>query len=109
MFTLQMLPAEPDGLRREVAESVGFSPFAGIAAKAWQCDKLEQLARYVHGVFVPASPDQARVVPKTRAAAAGTVVESSEPSATPRSPSIRGQSEPGVAPGRTVGLTASSS
>jgi len=41
------------------------------------------LTRY-HGVFAPASPDRARVVPKTRAAAAGKAVESREPSATDR-------------------------
>jgi hypothetical protein len=34
VFTLQTLPAEPDGQRREVAESSGFSLQAGIAAKA---------------------------------------------------------------------------
>ena len=39
------------------------------------------LIRY-HGVFAPASPDRARVVPKTRAATAGKAVESGEPSAT---------------------------
>ena len=38
------------------------------------------LTRY-HGVFAPASPDRARVVPRTRAAAAGKAVESGEPSA----------------------------
>jgi hypothetical protein len=128
VFTLQTLPAEPGGPRREVAESSGFSLHAGIAAKASQRDKLEHLARYVarppvaterlsltegglvrcalktpyrdgtthvifepedfiarlaalvpkprahltryHGVFAPASPDRARVVPRTRAAAA---------------------------------------
>ena len=127
MFTLRRLPAEPDGPRREVAESSGFSLHAGIAAKASQRDKLEHLARHIarppvaterlslteggqvrcalktpyrdgtthvifepedfmarlaalvpkprahltryHGVFAPASPDRARVVPKTRAAA----------------------------------------
>ena len=47
VFTLQTLPAEPDGPRREVAESSGFSLHAGIAAKASQRDKLEHLARYV--------------------------------------------------------------
>jgi hypothetical protein len=41
------LPAEPDGPRREVAESSGFSLHAGIVAKASQRDKLEHLARYV--------------------------------------------------------------
>src|SRR5690606_24262883 len=34
-------------IRREVAESSGFSLHAGIAAKASQRDKLERLARYV--------------------------------------------------------------
>jgi hypothetical protein len=47
VFTLQTLPGEPDGARREVAESSGFSLHAGIAAKASQRDKLEHLARYV--------------------------------------------------------------
>jgi len=37
-----------------------------------------------HGVFAPASPDRARVVSKTRVAAAGKAVEPSEPSATDR-------------------------
>jgi hypothetical protein len=37
-------------------------------------------------VFAPASPDQARVVPKTRVAAAGKAVESGEP-ADPENPS----------------------
>ena len=47
VFTLQTLPAEPDGPRGEAAESSGFSLHAGIAAKASQRDKLEHLARYV--------------------------------------------------------------
>ena len=41
------------------------------------------LTRY-HGVFAPASPERARVVPKTRAVAAGKAVESRE-----RAPLIR--------------------
>jgi hypothetical protein len=45
------------------------------------------LTRY-HGVFAPASPDRARVVPKTRAATAGKAVESGEPSATDRQRSL---------------------
>ena len=45
------------------------------------------LIRY-HGVFAPASPDRARVVPGTRAAAAGKAVESSEPSSTDRQRSL---------------------
>ncbi len=45
--TLQTLPAEPDGPRREVVESSGFSLHASLAAKASQRDKLEHLARYV--------------------------------------------------------------
>jgi ribosomal protein S27E len=45
------------------------------------------LTRY-HGVFAPASPDRARVVPKTRAAAVSKTVESSEPSATDRQRSL---------------------
>jgi hypothetical protein len=47
VFTLQTLPASPEGPRWEVAESSGFSLHAGIAAKASQRDKLEHLARYV--------------------------------------------------------------
>jgi hypothetical protein len=127
VFTLQTLPAEPEGSRRKAAESSGFSLHAGIAAKASQRDELEHLARYVsrpavaierlslteggyvrcalktpyrdgtthvifepedfiarlaalvpkprahltryHGVFAPASPDRAQVVPGTHAAA----------------------------------------
>jgi hypothetical protein len=45
------------------------------------------LTRY-HGVFAPASPDRARVVPGTRAAAAGQAVESGEPSAADRQRSL---------------------
>ena len=45
------------------------------------------LTRY-HGVFAPASADREQVVPKTRAAAAGKAVESSEPSATDRQRSL---------------------
>ena len=47
VFTLQMLPAEPDAPRPEVAENSGFSLHASIAAKASQRDKVERLARYV--------------------------------------------------------------
>jgi Putative transposase len=47
VFTLQTLPASPEGPRREVAESSGFSLHAGIAAQTSQRDKLEHLARYV--------------------------------------------------------------
>jgi hypothetical protein len=36
VFTLRTLPAEPDGPRREVAESSGFSLHAGIAAEGSQ-------------------------------------------------------------------------
>jgi hypothetical protein len=45
------------------------------------------LTRY-HGVFAPASPDRARVVPRTRPAAAGKAVESGEPSAADRQRSL---------------------
>ena len=45
VFTLQTLPADPEGPRREVAESSGFSLHAGITANASQRDKLEHLAR----------------------------------------------------------------
>jgi len=41
------------------------------------------LTRY-HGLFAPASPDRARIVPKTRAAAAGRAMESNEPTAVDR-------------------------
>jgi hypothetical protein len=41
------------------------------------------LTRY-HGVFAPASPDRARIVPKTRAAAAGKAMESNESSVVDR-------------------------
>ena len=41
------------------------------------------LTRY-HGVLAPASRDRARIVPKTRAAAAGKSMESNEPSAVDR-------------------------
>jgi hypothetical protein len=146
VFTLQTLPASPDGPRREAAESSGFSLHAGIAAKAAQRDKLEHLARYVarpplaterlslteggqvrcalktpyrdgtthvifepedfiarlaalvpkprahltryHGVFAPASPDRARVVPGTRAAAVKEARACGEPSATARQRSL---------------------
>jgi Sulfatase-modifying factor enzyme 1 len=46
-FTLQTLPADPDGPRRNVAEASGFSLHAGVAAKGSERDKLEHLARYV--------------------------------------------------------------
>ena len=142
MFTLQTLPPEPDRPRPQVAESSGFSLHAGIAATAWQRDKLERLARYVsrppvatdrlaltggghvrcalktpyrdgtthvifepedfiarlaalvpkprahltryHGVFAPASPDRARIVPGPRTAAANQASQSDELSATDR-------------------------
>ncbi len=47
VFTLQTIPASPEGAHRDVAEGSGFSLHAGIAAKASQRDKLEHLARYV--------------------------------------------------------------
>jgi len=139
VFTLQTLPAEPDGPRPEVAESSGFSLHAGLAAKPSQRDKLERLTRYVsrppvatgrlaltgsghvrytlktpyrdgtthvifepedfiarlaalvpkprahltryHGVFAPASPDRAQIVPATRGAA---VTECAEATVTRR-------------------------
>jgi hypothetical protein len=148
VFTLQCLPASPDEPRRQVAESSGFSLHAGIAAKAAQRDKLEQLVRYVarppvatdrlsltegglvrcalktpyrdgtthvifepedfiaklaalvpkprahltryHGVFAPASPDRARVVPRScpQRAAAGKSREGGKPSAGDRQRSL---------------------
>ncbi|MGI8843407.1 MAG: transposase [Gemmatimonadaceae bacterium] len=135
VFTLQTMPAEPEGPRRDVAEASGFSLHAGVAAQGSQRDKLEHLARYVsrppvaterlslsesghvryalktpyrdgtthvifepedfiarlaalvpkprahltryHGVFAPASPDRARIVPRTCAAAANERAEAS--------------------------------
>ena len=47
VFTLQTIPASPEGPRPEVAESSGFSLHAGIAATVSQREKLEHLARYV--------------------------------------------------------------
>jgi hypothetical protein len=47
VFTLQTIPASPEGPRREVAEASGFSLHAGVAAKGSQRDKIEHLARYV--------------------------------------------------------------
>ncbi len=50
-FTLQTLPALPEhsdgGEPPYVANSDGFSLHAGVAAEAWERDKLERLCRYV--------------------------------------------------------------
>jgi hypothetical protein len=50
--------------------------------------KLELIHTGYHGVFAPASPDRARIVPGTRAAAAGKALESGEPSASDRQLSL---------------------
>jgi hypothetical protein len=48
VFMLQTLPAEEDtGSSARVAKVAGFSLHAGIAAEAWQRDKLERLCRYI--------------------------------------------------------------
>jgi ribosomal protein S27E len=73
---------------RDGTTHVIFEPEDFIARLAALVPKpCAHLTRY-HGVFAPASPDRARVVPKTRAAAAGKAVASSEPSATDRQRSL---------------------
>jgi hypothetical protein len=48
VFTLQTLPAiEEDGRYAQVAKESGFSLHAGVAAQAWERDKLERLCRYI--------------------------------------------------------------
>ncbi|MBA3564840.1 MAG: transposase, partial [Gammaproteobacteria bacterium] len=47
VFTLKTLPADPDRSSAHLAENSGFSLHAGVAAKAFQRDKLEHLARYI--------------------------------------------------------------
>ena len=73
---------------RDGTTHVIFEPEDFIARLAALVPKPRaHLTRY-HGVFAPASPDRARVVPETRAVAAGETVESSEPSATDRQRSL---------------------
>ena len=48
VFTLQTLPAvEKDDRFAQVAKEAGFSLHAGVAAQAWERDKLERLCRYI--------------------------------------------------------------
>jgi ribosomal protein S27E len=48
VFTLQTLPAVEGADRYEqVAKEAGFSLHAGVAAQAWERDKLERLCRYI--------------------------------------------------------------
>jgi len=47
VFTLATLPADPDRVSADVAQSSGFSLHAGVAAKSRQRAKLEHLARYI--------------------------------------------------------------
>ena len=47
-FLLQTLPAvEEDDRYAQVAKEAGFSLHAGVAAQAWERDKLERLCRYI--------------------------------------------------------------
>ena len=48
VFTLQTLPAvKEDDRYAQVAKEAGFSLHAGVAAQAWERDKLERLCRYI--------------------------------------------------------------
>ena len=48
VFTLQTLPAvEEDDRYAQVAKEAGFSLHAGVAAQAWERNKLERLCRYI--------------------------------------------------------------
>jgi hypothetical protein len=48
VFTLQTLPAVVEDDRyAQVAKEAGFSLHAGVAAQAWERDKLERLCRYI--------------------------------------------------------------
>jgi hypothetical protein len=48
LLTLQTLPAvEADDRYAQVAKEAGFSLQAGVAAQAWERDKLERLCRYI--------------------------------------------------------------
>ncbi len=69
---------------RDGTTHVIFEPEDFIARLAALVPKPRaHLTRY-HGVFAPASPDRARVVPRTRTAAANQARECGEPSATDR-------------------------
>ena len=69
---------------RDGATHVIFEPEDFIARLVALVPKPRaHLTRY-HGLFAPASPDRAQIVPKTRAAAAGKAMESNEPSAVDR-------------------------
>jgi hypothetical protein len=46
-FTLKTLPADPERISADVAESSGFSLHAGVAAKGSEREKIEHLARYI--------------------------------------------------------------
>jgi len=73
---------------RDGTTHVIFEPEDFIARLAALVPKPRaHLTRY-HGVFAPASSERARVVPKTRAAAAGKAMESNEPSAVDRQRSL---------------------
>lgn len=48
VFTLQTLPSvKEDNRYAQVAKEAGFSLHAGVAALAWERDKLERLCRYI--------------------------------------------------------------
>ena len=47
VFTLQMMPADPQAPRRDVAEASGCSLHAGLVAQGAERDKIEHLARYI--------------------------------------------------------------
>ena len=48
VFTLQTIPTwEDDDRFAQVAKESGFSLHAGVAAQAWERQKLERLARYI--------------------------------------------------------------
>jgi len=48
VFTLQTIPAwEDDDRFAQVAKASGFSQHAGVAAQAWERQKLERLCRYI--------------------------------------------------------------
>ena len=57
VFTLQTLRAvEEDDRYAQVAKEVGFSLHAGVAAQAWERDKLERLCRYISRPAVSEQP-----------------------------------------------------
>ena len=48
VFTLQTIPSwEDDDRFSQVAKASGFSLHAGVAAQAWERQKLERLCRYI--------------------------------------------------------------